>query len=799
MSKLVRQLLLPMRHWPLANLLTFVMVLVAAIAVLVLFVDLNQSNRREIEALQVDHLHNNATDLAAGLDALVGQQMGRISNLALSRSVVEFATVRPDQRSALFTPTLADFTNVVASSSYYRAVLLIDQRGEVLISTEGSYVGQRFTNSAFFQNAMRGEPHMSDPGISRLDRQPVIWLAAPVFAAAGAQPVQPIGIVAVTLSPEWLWQYVEARRLGENGYAMLVDQYGIRLAHGADRRYIFRSIAPLPEPTWQQLKLEDRFGPLGRIAVAASPGLAAYLASTPLLSAPTSALMTEQSRVHYSAVRMQSRPWAVVTMLPDQEVLAPADRATTRGLLATLAVAVLLSATVWWTTQRILKPVPQLSAAAGKIAQGDFSTPVSVHGSSELHTLAVNFESMRQRLRASHGELATWASTLESRVAQRSQELAALSEVVAAASRTQSRAELLHTALDQALAVVGADIGGIWIADAQQGLRLMATRGFDQELCVLLGELQPGEGLLGQVQLSGQPIALADVSSSPQLSRAAVREQGLHAFAAVPLRIHGRTLGVIGLFSRAETAFNPDKVALAASIAQQIALVLDNLVLLARVEMQASAVASLQERERIAGDIHDSVAQVLSYLFLQTDRLALEVERSQPQHIRDQLGKMQDVIASATNDVRSFIARLQDVAPPPICLAQALREQVAALADELDVELELVCREAEGVRVDAATSAELLRIAGESARNARRHGRASHIKVALELRGAQARLLIADNGTGFEPNAQLPDGRQHFGLSVMRARAARIGGTFELASCPGGTTLVTVAWPIEAQ
>lgn len=785
----------PIHSWRLANRLAFSMVVVAALAILALFWDLNRANRAEIEALQVQNLQNNAHDLAKGLDALVDQQMGRISNLALSRSVVEFTMVRPDQRSALFTPTLVDFTNFIDSSSFYRAVLLLDRSGEALISTEGSYVGQSFGESAFFQRAMQGVPFMSDPGIGRLDRQPVIWLAAPVYTSPDRVQAQtPDGVVVVTLSPEWLWQYVEQQRLGEGGYAMLIDEYGIRLAHGGDRQYIFRSIAPLSEATWAQLRREDRFGELARIESAGNPALAEYLAAAtpaPTLIQPPG---VDRERVYYSAARITSRDWTVVAMLSEHEILAPANRVTARGLGATIIVSVLLAITVWIMAQRILRPVPQLTAAATKIAHGDLSTPIVVRGSSELHALAENFETMRQRLRESHTELATWATTLETRVAQRSHELAALSEVIAAASRTQSRAELLHTALQQALRVLNAEIGGIWIADSTSALRLMAAEGFNRALQEPLAALAPGEGLLGQVQTQGVPMVIADIGEAARVARVVIREQGLHAFAAVPLRIHGRTLGVMGVFSRSDAVFNPDAVALAASIAQQIALTLDNLALVEQVEAQARAVASLQERERIAGDIHDGVAQVLGYLYLQTDRLANELEQTGPAILHAQLVSMQQVLADASSDVRTFIARLHEVAPPPTWLAATLRTEMAHLSRELDVQIEVDCAPIDDQLVDAETCAELLRIAGEAVRNAKRHGRASVIQVALQTENGAARLVVYDNGCGFDPSVSPDDGRQHFGLSVMRARAARIGGMLSVESHPGGATQVAVEW-----
>ncbi|MBK9714965.1 MAG: HAMP domain-containing protein [Kouleothrix sp.] len=380
---------LPRLHldrWPLGRRLAVAMLLVAALAIAGLFYDLSWVNRREIERFQTDHLSSYAQELARGLDALVRDETARITNLSRSRSVREFIAVRPGQRSALFTPTLDDFTNFVDSNPFYRAVLLLDRNGEALISTEGSYVGQHFAESVFFQQAIQGQATMSDPGISTLDRQPVIWLAAPVFvqrapqAGAGAAAA---GVVAVALAPDEIWQPVERLKVGQQGYAMLLDQYGIRLAHGADRRYIFRSLAPLAPETQAALRAQGRFAPGFRIADTGSLALLDYVRREPLPPIEISRPGPASEPVYYSAARMQTRSWTIVTMLSERELLAPADRVTLSGLGATLLLAALLGITVWWMAQWLVRPVPRLATAAAKIARGDLSTPIEVRGSSE--------------------------------------------------------------------------------------------------------------------------------------------------------------------------------------------------------------------------------------------------------------------------------------------------------------------------------------------------------------------------------------------------------------------------------
>ena len=288
----------------LATRLIVLILVVATLAITILFYDLSHQNQREIEELQTNNLINAAEELARNLDAVVKSETSRIANLALSRAVQEFVGARPDQRSALFTPTLTDFTNFLDSSPAYRAVLLLDDFGEVLISTQGSYVGQNFVSSDFFQEALQNQVYMSNPGLSSLDRQEVIWVAAPVYTDNLQTPA---GVVVVTLSPELLWNPVERLTIGKQGYAILLDQYGIRLAHGRDQTYVFRSLAPLSPAVWAELQASNRFGRLPKILDTGSTALWDYVQHAQPRSVFINAVEEGQQRVYYSAATLDTR------------------------------------------------------------------------------------------------------------------------------------------------------------------------------------------------------------------------------------------------------------------------------------------------------------------------------------------------------------------------------------------------------------------------------------------------------------------------------------------------------------
>ncbi len=798
-----------LRRIPLTLQMAALMLTVALLAVAILFYNLSREDRLEIEQLQTTNLVNTAQDMARSLDALVDSDAARTGNLAAGRLVRQFVSVNSGQRSVLYAPLQADFINFLASDDFYEAVLLLDAAGDVLATSEGGYIGRNFGASPFFAAALAGEIYVSDPGISPQDRRPVIWLAAPVFAdplyvaIPTANLSAALGVIVVKLSPEKLWRRVEALRVGAGGYAFVVDAYGIRLAHGRDRNLIYRALAPLAAEEAAALLTGERFGPLPQIRHTNSLDLAAYLRQEPLPDLFVSEPTPGSERVYYSAARLTQRDWTVVALLPASEVLAPARRVTTRGLGAAMMLGLLLGVVVLSITRRLLRPVPELVAASQRIAAEDLSTPVRVQAGGELGELAGAFESMRGRLQGSRAELARWAAELEHRVARRSQELAALSQVVNFAGRTQSRSELLTIALDQALGVMQAEMGGIWIIEpaGTGGIegRLSAAQGFDASMQRELAVFAGGEGLIGQVLATGTAIVLEDIGTAPRLARAIVRQQELHGFAAVPLRIHGRTLGVLGVFSHAQQMFSPEVVALAESIAQQIALTLDNLALVAQVRDQVQQMTGLQERERIAADIHDSVAQTIGYLYLQADHLAAEVPTLERDEIQVRVDKQLSVLHQLSLEIRHFIDQLQSEQPAPVTLDRVLQDEMTELAHELTAQVALHLDGAASVQLVAETGTEVARIVGEAVRNAQRHGHARRVDVRFRRHGAAAQLSIADDGSGFDP-ARLPDdGRSHFGLRVMAARAARIGGELTVKSRPGEGTEIVVQWTVAGE
>jgi signal transduction histidine kinase len=220
---------------------------------------------------------------------------------------------------------------------------------------------------------------------------------------------------------------------------------------------------------------------------------------------------------------------------------------------------------------------------------------------------------------------------------------------------------------------------------------------------------------------------------------------------------------------------------------------------------QQRAAAMLQERGRLARELHDELGQVLAYVAVQARAARDLVDRDQGAAAHDYLTQLIAVAQETHTDVREFIAGAQLTADPAFHLLAALEQYLHRFGANHGLRAELVV--APGFpagALDLVVQIQLLRIVQEALTNARKHGLARCVQVRFERADGRARVTVHDDGTGFAPpdfgaagagrGADAGDAA-HFGLRFMRERAQEMGGTFTIVSAPGQGTQVIVDAP----
>jgi signal transduction histidine kinase len=254
----------------------------------------------------------------------------------------------------------------------------------------------------------------------------------------------------------------------------------------------------------------------------------------------------------------------------------------------------------------------------------------------------------------------------------------------------------------------------------------------------------------------------------------------------VPLITGGRAIGVFSI-AHAEPGYHTEQHArLALAFAQQAAAAMEN----ARLFEAARGVAALEERQRLARELHDSVSQALYAIALNGAAAGESLRKQDHPRAARQVKHVRQLARAGLAEMRALIFELRAESLAEEGLVAALTKQAAAV--EARHELKIHSTFAPEPAVSLATKEALYRIAQEALHNIVKHAQAKRVDVTLEVSDAHVALTVRDNGIGFEVGA-FPG---HLGLRSMQERAEALGGTFSVSSEPRAGTTIRVELPL---
>jgi signal transduction histidine kinase len=258
----------------------------------------------------------------------------------------------------------------------------------------------------------------------------------------------------------------------------------------------------------------------------------------------------------------------------------------------------------------------------------------------------------------------------------------------------------------------------------------------------------------------------------------------------VPVVIDDEVFGVFTVGYTEVRAFDDDDLRLVTAFAQRAASAIRN----ARLYEQAQQAATLEERQRLARELHDAVTQTLFSASIIADILPRLWERS-PAEAKTRVGELRELTRGALAEMRTLLLELR-----PAALAETPIEELLHQLGEATIgraRVPVVVDAEVGCALPLDVKVGFYRIAQEALNNIAKHAGASQVTVTLACSDSHAQLTIQDDGVGFEPTVVRPD---NLGLRIMRERAAAIGATLSIDSEPGIGASISANWqPAPAQ
>ena len=362
--------------------------------------------------------------------------------------------------------------------------------------------------------------------------------------------------------------------------------------------------------------------------------------------------------------------------------------------------------------------------------------------------------------------------------------LRAVSQGILAITRQLSTHDVLQTIVRSARSLLGARYAALGVPDDRGSFAEFVVDGISASQWAAIGPLPRQHGMLAALLREGRPQRLSDIRADPRFEGWPAAHPVLADFIGMPVADGGDVLGIIFLANkRAPGGFTVRDEELLSVFAAHAAIALTN----ARLYERSRELSAVQERTRLARDLHDAVSQKLFSIRAKARAAAILIPRD-PARAAAELENVAELSGEAHAELRAVIDGLL---PPDLHthgLAESLRRYAGLAGRAHGIPVTFAADPLP--ELPAETGAAIYRVAQEALHNALRHSGGREVLVTLSRKQRRAVLEVSDDGRGFRT------GRAGLGLPSMRNRAASVGGTLTVTSAPGAGTRVRLSIPV---
>ncbi len=370
---------------------------------------------------------------------------------------------------------------------------------------------------------------------------------------------------------------------------------------------------------------------------------------------------------------------------------------------------------------------------------------------------------------------------------RRNRELSILNAIAEALNRSVDLPQALESVLRLVAELLDLRAGWVWLLDETTGEPYLAAAQFLPPGLAREPERMTGSCYCLDTFRQGDLTGAANVNvvTCSRLKALVDGTDGLRYHASIPIYSHTDKLGVLNVASTDWRELDADDLRLLYTIGYQLGIAVER----ARLYARTAQLAKLEERNRLAREIHDTLAQGLAAISLQLESADALIDGS-PARAKDKLRKALDLARLNLDEARRSVL---DLRAAPL-LDRSLPDAIRALADHVERERGLavdVHVRGDLDRLPGRIEAGAFRIVQEALNNVARHAGAQRAVVDLNRAEDRLRVAIEDDGCGFDPQAAT----RGFGLIGMRERARLLGGTLEIDSAPGRWTRIVLDVP----
>jgi two-component system nitrate/nitrite sensor histidine kinase NarX len=455
------------------------------------------------------------------------------------------------------------------------------------------------------------------------------------------------------------------------------------------------------------------------------------------------------------------------------------------AVLAVLATVVLML----FLFAVVIRPVQELREGMRRMEHGDFAARVSVVSADELSDLSRGFNRMAEHLQTLYATLGEQVESKTRRLAEINRELQVLYDVGRFLREPVGVEELSRGFIKRVMAAFGAEAASVRLFDGASGKLFLASQdGMDEDFSAREAVQNCGECLCGSAMLGEIPVISDTASLTDGIAQRSCDKAGFTTICAIPINHNKRSIGLFNLFFKQAARLSEGDRDVLQTLGQHLGLAIDNVHLHSR----AREMAVSEERNLIARELHDSIAQSLAFLNLQVQMLEQALADGKQGDIAAAVDQIRCGVQEGYADVRELLQHFRTRFDQPD-LDSALRSALEKFTEMSSVPADFKTHGL-GAPFSAEVETQLLYIVQEALSNVRKHARAERVRVDLWRDREGLRLSVADDGVGFD---QAADGSQftgeHIGVQIMGERAARIGAEFDIRSRRGKGTRVSLA------